>query len=130
MNPYSLYHGYESGKKIVKEALDCTAIFAISDFVAIGAIKAINDMGKLVPEDYSVAGFDGLETNEFLPQPITTIVQPTSQIAYTSVKELFKIIEKEKYKEVTSFDAKLLVGATTARLREVRISKKQAVYGP
>ena len=119
LNPYSLYHGYESGKKIVKEALDCTAIFAISDFVAIGAIKAINDMGKLVPEDYSVAGFDGLETNEFLPQPITTIVQPTSQIAYTSVKELFKIIEKEKYKEVTSFDAKLFVGATTARLREV-----------
>ena len=119
LDPYSLYHGYESGKKIVKEALDCTAIFAISDFVAIGAIKAINDMGKLVPEDYSVAGFDGLEINEFLPQPITTIVQPTSQIAYTSVKELFKIIEKEKYKEVTSFDAKLFVGATTARLREV-----------
>ncbi|KAA5785939.1 LacI family transcriptional regulator, partial [Pseudomonas aeruginosa] len=57
--------------------------------------------------------------NEFLPQPITTIVQPTSQIAYTSVKELFKIIEKEKYKEVTSFDAKLFVGATTARLRDV-----------
>ena len=119
LDPYSLYHGYESGKKIVKEALECTAIFAISDFVAIGAIKAINDMGKKVPEDYSVAGFDGLEINEFLPQPITTIVQPTSQIAYTSVKELFKIIEKEKHKEVISFDAKLFIGETTARLREV-----------
>lgn len=119
LNPYSLYHGYESGKKIVKDELACTAIFAISDSVAIGAIKAINDMGKLVPEDYSVAGFDGLEINEFLPQPITTIIQPTSQIAYTSVKELFKIIEKKKYKEVTSFDAKLFLGETTARLKEV-----------
>lgn len=119
LNPYSLYHGYESGKKIVRDGLDCTAIYAISDSVAIGAIKALNDMGKLVPEDYSVAGFDGLEINEFLLKPITTIVQPTSQIAYTSVKELFKIIEKEKYKEVTSFDAKLFVGETTAKLREV-----------
>lgn len=118
LDPYSLYHGYESGKKIVKEALDCTAIFAISDFVAIGAIKAINDMGKLVPEDYSVAGFDGLEINEFLPQPITTIVQPTSQIAYTSVKELFNIINKREYNKVISFAGDLFIGQTTGKPKE------------
>lgn len=119
LNPYSLYHGYESGKKIVRDKLACTAIFSISDTVAIGAIKALYDMGKKVPEDYSVAGFDGLEINEFLQKPITTIVQPTSQIAYTSVKELFKIIEKKNHKEVTSFDGKLFIGETTAKLREV-----------
>ena len=118
LDPYSLYHGYESGKKIVKEALDCTAIFAISDFVAIGAIKAINDMGKLVPEDYSVAGFDGLEINEFLPQPITTIVQPTSQIAYTSVKELFNIINNREYNKVISFAGDLFIGQTTGKPKE------------
>lgn len=118
LDPYSLYHGYESGKKIVNDKLDCTAIFSISDFVAIGAIKALNDMGKSVPEDYSVAGFDGLEINEFLQKPITTIVQPTSKIAYTSVKELFKIIEKKKHKEVNSFDAELFIGQTTAKIRE------------
>lgn len=118
LDPYSLYHGYESGKKIVKEALDCTAIFAISDFVAIGAIKAINDMGKLVPEDYSVAGFDGLEINEFLPQPITTIVQPTSKIAYTSVKELFNIINNREYNKVISFAGDLFIGQTTGKPKE------------
>ncbi|WP_276886648.1 LacI family DNA-binding transcriptional regulator [Anaerococcus lactolyticus] len=119
LNPYSLYHGYESGKKIVKDGLDCTAIFAISDLVAIGAIKALNDMGKSVPEDFSVAGFDGLEINEFLIHPITTIAQPTSKIAYTSVKELFKIINKKEYNEVTSFDADLFIGETTAEIRKV-----------
>lgn len=119
LNPYSLYHGYESGKKIVKDGLDCTAVFAISDLVAIGAIKALNDMGKSVPEDFSVAGFDGLEINEFLIHPITTIAQPTSKIAYTSVKELFKIINKKEYNEVTSFDADLFIGETTAEIRKV-----------
>lgn len=119
LNPYSLYHGYESGKKIVKDELKCTAIFAVSDFVAMGAIKALNDMEKTVPDDYSVAGFDGLEMNEFLLNPITTIVQPTSKIAYTSVKELFKIIKKKKHKEVIKFDAELFIGETTAKIREV-----------
>lgn len=119
LNPYSLYHGYESGKKIVKDGLDCTAIFTISDLVAIGAIKALSDMGKSVPGDFSVAGFDGLEINEFLIHPITTIAQPTSKIAYTSVKELFKIINKKEYNEVTSFDADLFIGETTAEIRKV-----------
>lgn len=119
LNPYSLYHGYESGKKIVKDGLDCTAIFAISDLVAIGAIKALSDMGKSVPGDFSVAGFDGLEINEFLIHPITTIAQPTSKIAYTSVKELFKIINKKEYNEVTSFDADLFIGETIAEIRKV-----------
>lgn len=116
LNPYSLQNGYGAVKKILNDNLDPTAIFAISDLMAIGAIKALNDMGKKVPEDYSVAGFDGLEINEFLQKPITTIVQPTSKIAYTSVKELFNIINKNQYKQVTSFDSNLFIGQTAAKL--------------
>lgn len=118
LDPYSLYHGYESGKMIVREKIDATAIFAISDSVAIGAIKALSDMGKKVPEDYSVAGFDGLEINEFLLKPITTIIQPTAKIAHTSVKELFNIINERAYKQVTSFAGELFIGQTTARIKE------------
>ncbi len=118
LNPYSLYHGYESGKKIVKEEISCSAIFAVSDSVAIGAIKALSDMGKRVPEDYSVAGFDGLEINEFLLKPITTIIQPTDRIAYTSVKELFNIINNKDHKKVTSFDAELFIGETTSKINK------------
>lgn len=75
-------------------------------------------MGKRVPEDYSVAGFDGLEINEFLLKPITTIIQPTDRIAYTSVKELFNIINNKDYKKVTSFDAELFIGETTSKINK------------
>lgn len=118
LDPYSLYHGYEAGNIIVKEAIDCTAIFAISDSVAIGLVKALSDMGKKVPEDYSVAGFDGLEINEFLLKPITTIIQPTDKIAHTSVKELFNIINKRKYKQVTTYAGDLFIGQTTGKPKE------------
>ncbi len=113
-NPYSMEHGYEVGKKIVKKNIPCTAIFAISDVVAMGAIKAIDDFGKKVPRDYSVAGFDGLEINKYLLKPITTIIQPASEIAYESVKDLFKIIKKKPYEKIMEFDAELFVGKTTA----------------
>lgn len=116
VNPYSLEHGYEIGKKIVKENVDCTAIFAISDTVAMGAIKAIDDFGKKIPEDYSIAGFDGIEMNKYLLKPITTIIQPASEIAYKSVKDLFKIIKKKPYEKITEFDADLFIGKTTAQI--------------
>lgn len=118
LDPYTLYHGYEAGNKIVKESIDCTAIFAISDAVAMGLIKALSDLGKSVPEDYSVAGFDGLEINEFLLKPITTIIQPTDMIAHTSVKELFNIINKRKYDQVTTYAGDLFIGQTTGKLKE------------
>lgn len=113
MNPYSLQHGYEAAKKIITTNTDCTAIFCISDTIAIGAIKAIYDMNKKVPEDFSVVGFDGLELNEFLIKPITTVVQPSDKIAYTSVKELFKIINKKNYSKITKYEAQLFIGKTT-----------------
>lgn len=116
VNPYSLEHGYEVGKKIVEENVDCSAIFAISDTVAIGAIKAIDDFGKKVPEDYSIVGFDGIEMNKYLLKPITTIIQPASEIAYKSVKDLFKIIKKKPYEKITEFDADLFIGKTTAQI--------------
>ena len=117
LNPYSLEHGYEVGKKIVKENISCTAIYAISDTIAMGAMKAIDDFGKKVPEDYSLAGFDGLEINKYLLKPITTIVQPASEIAYKSVKDLFKIIDKKEYEKISKFDAKLYIGKTTKKVR-------------
>lgn len=114
LNPYSLHHGYESMKKIINDNIECTAIFSISDLVAMGAIKALDDMNMSVPEDYSVVGFDGLELNEFLVKPITTIVQPTVKIAYKSVKELFNIIKNKEYEKVTRYDGELFIGKTTS----------------
>ena len=57
---YSMENGYALAKELLESGRDFTCIFAISDSVAIGACKALFDAGKRVPEDCSVAGFDGL----------------------------------------------------------------------
>ena len=58
---YTMGNGYRQMQKVMTSGQDLTALFAVSDSVAIGACKAVFDAGKSVPQDYSIAGFDGLD---------------------------------------------------------------------
>lgn len=65
---YDFEPAYESVKKLLSEEEHITAIFAISDIMAIGAGKAIIDLGYKIGEDISILGFDGLDL-------VSTIIQ-------------------------------------------------------
>ena len=64
----------------------------MSDTIAFGAMRAIQDSGRRVPEDISVTGFDGIELAQFSIPRITTIKQDTQHIATRSVELLIKHI--------------------------------------
>ena len=67
--------GYEMMKKIL-EIKDVTAVFAASDAIAIGAMKAINEAGLKIPEDISVIGINDTRMSEFTTPPLTTMHAP------------------------------------------------------
>ena len=71
-----------------------TAVFAMADVMAIGAISAITDRGLRVPEDISVVGFDGIEIGEYFCPKITTIEQNVVELAGRSVQMLVECIEQ------------------------------------
>lgn len=52
-------------KRLIGKFPDVTAVFAMSDVMAIGAIRALRDLGYRVPEDVSVIGFDGTSLAEY-----------------------------------------------------------------
>lgn len=115
---YSMENGYLNMKKVLKKGTDFTAVYAISDSMAIGACKAIFDAGKSVPEDYSVAGFDGLDMAHYYNPTITTIRQPVEKMAYATCRQLFEMLEDEgsrKHRQ-TRFPAELIEGQSTRRL--------------
>lgn len=58
---YSKENGYVVTKELLASGEDFTALFAVSNSLAVEACKAIFESGKSVPGDYSVAGFDGLD---------------------------------------------------------------------
>lgn len=87
---YTFENGYRSTEKLLESGEEFTAIFAISDTLAIGAVKALAVHGLRVPEDISVAGFDGLDLARFYIPSITTLRQPIEEIARETVRILFE----------------------------------------
>lgn len=111
---YSIKSGYITAKKMLKSNVECTAIFAITDAIAIGACRAIWDENKKVPEDYSIAGFDGLEMTKYYIPSFTTIRQPVEKMARETLRMLFQMIDsKKRLKENVIFPGELIIGEST-----------------
>lgn len=90
---YSFAGGYRAAENLLRKGRDFTAIFAMSDVMAIGAIRALHDAGKRVPEDVSVVGFDGLYLGEYTIPKLTTIAQNVRELAQRSICLLLESIE-------------------------------------
>ena len=89
---FSLPDAYGAARAFFPTRGDTTAVFAMSDLVAMGVIRALKDMGKRVPEDVSVFGFDGIEMGKYFLPSLTTIVQPQEEIARKSVEVLLEMM--------------------------------------
>lgn len=113
---YSMNNGYSNMKRVLEQKLDFTAIYALSDSMAIGACKALFDAGKRIPEDYSVAGFDGLDIAYYYNPTLTTIRQPVEKMAYATCKALFQVLQEEKKHQQLIFQAELVVGQSTRKI--------------
>ena len=87
---YSMPDAYAAVQRLLLRRPDLTAIFALGDVMALGAIRAFQDMGKRVPEDISVIGYDGIITGEYSIPRLTTIKQDTKQLAKQGVETLLK----------------------------------------
>ncbi len=91
--------GYWATRALIDRGCQFTALFAVADVMAIGAIRALRDCGLRVPEDVSVVGYDGLPLGEFLVPKLSTVSQSCRDIAERSVAILLNQVE-EKLKPV------------------------------
>lgn len=89
---YSMNDGYEALVRLMMRSPDLTAVFALSDVIALGIIRAVADLGRSVPDDLSVAGFDGIVLSQFSVPRLMTIRQDTTRLAETSVRILLDAI--------------------------------------
>ena len=85
--------GYEGMMEILKNEEQPDAMFCISDELATGAIRAINDFGLKVPEDISVIGFDDIPlAKRFIPS-ISTVSQPIFEMGKAATDTIIKMIK-------------------------------------
>lgn len=90
---YGMHNAYRAVEEMMREKIDFTALFSISDYMAIAAMKAIADSGKSVPDDYSLIAIDGLELSRYTIPTLTTLVQPIEEIASSAVEILNRMID-------------------------------------
>lgn len=110
---YSFQSAYNRMRELLNEGKKITAVFAMSDVMAIGAIRAIRDEGMYVPDDISVIGYDGLDIGRFYNPKLTTISQNQDRLITRGVEILLDCIEHEgsAQHEVVPFD--LSIGEST-----------------
>lgn len=113
---FSKENGFSAMKHILELEEQPTAIFCASDMLAIGAIQAIKESGKSVPEDYSIIGFDGVDIGQLISPRLTTIRQDTVRIGTLAANQILQMInDKSKRRNVEPMivDTFLITGETT-----------------
>lgn len=97
---YKLDTGYRLMEELFqnRENHSFTAVFAVSDDMAVGAMNRIHDRGLRVPDDISVISIDGGPMSDIVRPRLTAIRQPIDQMTQTVLDLLFERIEPEKYR--------------------------------
>ena len=80
-------------RAMLADGVQADALFCFTDSMAIGALAALREAGLRVPEDVSVAGFDGIADGEFASTPLTTVHFDKRAYAATALDRLIARIE-------------------------------------
>lgn len=106
--------GYEALETLLARGVAFDAVFAASDLIAIGAMRALADHGLRVPDDVALAGFDDIPMASFVNPPLTTVLQDTKLAGEILVDNLLALIHGQPA-ESGMLPAKLIVRKSSVR---------------
>lgn len=114
---FSIENGYTQAKLLLDSPTPPTAIFALSNTILLGALKAINESNYKIPDDISLISFDDYTYLDFMTPPITRVSQPIEDICTIALDILLQNIKsKTKSIEKVKLSPKLLVRSSVTRI--------------
>jgi DNA-binding LacI/PurR family transcriptional regulator len=127
-NSWSPELGYPIVRELLERTRDFTAIFCFNDLAAIGAVRALADVGLSCPGDVSVVGFDDIASAMYLTPSLTTVRQPLHRMGEAAAQMLLKRIAapNDVYPEMVTFDPELMVRESTGPARKLTPVHKAA----
>ncbi len=105
-------HGYEATRQLIDENAGMDAIFAASDLIGFGAMRALAEAGLSIPRDVALVGFDDIQAASHTIPPLTTINQDTQLAGEVLLEVLTDLIEGkgEQFREIP---ARLMIREST-----------------
>lgn len=104
----------EQAVKLLEKYPEITAIFSASDLMALGILEGVKKIGRKVPDDVSVVGYDDILLAGYSTPPLTTISQNIFQLGYQAANLLIKMLEGTLEPHVITLGTKLVVRGSTA----------------
>jgi len=101
--------GYEAMQKILNTSNRPEAVFATSDLMAFGAMKAIKENGLKIPEDIAIIGCDDIDACNYTDPPLTSVYQDKVKIGRLAANMLNDMIKKHAYPKSVMVEPKLIV---------------------
>jgi DNA-binding LacI/PurR family transcriptional regulator len=87
--------GVSAMRQLLADDPDLDAVFVASDLMAEGALRALRQAGRRVPDDVAVIGFDDNEIAQFTEPPLTTVRQPIMELGRTMARLLLRLADGE-----------------------------------
>ena len=115
---YSFSSGFDAAVSLLSQEERPTALFAISDMLALGAIAGAQELGFRVPGDVAVVGFDDVEHTTMFHPYVTTVVQPCYDIGFRAMELLGRLLRRESVPKSVLLPHRLMVRESTAPPRD------------
>jgi LacI family transcriptional regulator len=93
---FSIENGFLETKMILQNKIRPTAIFTLSNTIAMGCLKALKEENVGIPQDISLITFDNHLYLDLLSTPITSVAQPVETICKLALKNLTSTLSKEE----------------------------------
>ncbi|WP_337747087.1 LacI family DNA-binding transcriptional regulator [Gracilibacillus saliphilus] len=101
--------GYEKMKEILEEGSIPEAVYAVSDMMALGALKAIKEAGLSVPKDIKIIGCDDIEACRYSDPTLATVKQDQMKIGKLAANMLHDLINERKVQKSVYVDPELII---------------------
>ncbi|MCR8657494.1 LacI family DNA-binding transcriptional regulator [Paenibacillus endoradicis] len=106
---YEMQSSIKATLELLSQHPEIDGIFAANDIMAIGAMKAAHQLGKKVPDELSIIGFDGISLSAATIPELTTIVQPIYELGEKATTLLVNLMEQKSVeKTYFKFDVELI----------------------
>jgi DNA-binding LacI/PurR family transcriptional regulator len=101
--------GMVAMRQLLEDAPDLDAVFVASDLMAHGALRALRQAGRRVPDDVAVIGFDDIEMARYSDPPLTTVRQPIREIGRQMTRQLLRLTAGEQVEPALVLPTELIL---------------------
>ncbi|WP_199036541.1 LacI family DNA-binding transcriptional regulator [Glycomyces salinus] len=105
---FTAQSGLDAMRQLLSDEPDLDAVFAASDLMAHGALIALREAGRRVPEDVAVVGFDDIAMASYSEPPLTTVRQPITDIGRTLALHMLALLAGEPVQRETILPTELV----------------------